>query len=422
MAGRRFAVPTEGGLRLGRSSSCEISAPDPALSRNHCLFEQKEGAIWITDLASANGTMVNEKPLGAESCQLAVGDTISAGGIVLQVVGDGPDPATKVVDLGLEGSGSGTDAVQQSKGLGRGVLWSIAAAAVLIAAVLIFAVPSPEAKDQSVATIQTASDDTLIGVSFERVDATTSGIYRYSLEYSTDGSLSVEYANVPDENRHFKRTEKLSMAARQRLSKIFSGDSLYELEPEYCGSGVSAGVLNSRRLKVIRGGRVFETYVENTDPPSALRDVCEQLEAFSKNELSAWALQYPVEKLKEMSVEAVRAADAKWNERDVQYGNLSAAIKLYDEAVVYLETVNPKPEGYDELLSKRITAKKELDRRYSDQRFLVDRAMNMGDWETARRELRILCEMVPDERDSRHTEASAKLIDVEERQKKGNAQ
>ena len=38
-AGRTFEI-APGGLRLGRSSSCEIAvAEDPSLSRNHCLFE-----------------------------------------------------------------------------------------------------------------------------------------------------------------------------------------------------------------------------------------------------------------------------------------------------------------------------------------------------------------------------------------------
>ena len=231
----------------------------------------------------------------------------------------------------------------------------------------------------------------------------------------------MEYADVPKENRHLSRTVKLSQNARKRLADIFKGESLYALEPEYAGSGVGSGTLKSRRLKVVRGSRVFETSVENAQPPDALRDVCEQLEAFSKNELGAWALQYSSEKLQAMSAEAVRTADAKWNERDVQHGNLSAAIKAYDEAVVYLDTVNPKPAGYEDLLAKRRKAQDELDRRYRDQRFLVDRAVNLGDWAAARRELRILCDMVPDERDPRHAEASAKLIDVENRQKKGGA-
>ena len=55
LEGRRFSV-TEAGIRLGRSASCEISIPDPSLSRNQCLFELREGKVWVTDLASANGT------------------------------------------------------------------------------------------------------------------------------------------------------------------------------------------------------------------------------------------------------------------------------------------------------------------------------------------------------------------------------
>ena len=145
------------------------------------------------------------------------------------------------------------------------------------------------------------------------------------------------------------------------------------------------------------------------------------LETFSQNELGIWAIQYSGEKLAEMSVEARRSADAKWEERDVNYGNLAAALKLYDEAVMDLETVNPKPEDYGELITKRDMVRAELERRYRDQRFEADRAVNMGDWERARTELRVLCELIPDNGDPRHAEAAAKLVDVENRLKKGGA-
>jgi hypothetical protein len=65
--------------------------------------------------------------------------------------------------------------------------------------------------------------------------------------------------------------------------------------------------------------------------------------------------------------------------------------------------------------------KAELDRRYKDQRFEADRAVNMGDWEAAKEALRKLCELVPDIRDPRHEEAAAKLVDIENRIKKGGA-
>ena len=75
LKGRRFTVEATG-LRLGRSSTCEISIPDPSLSRNHCLFEVRDGQLWVTDLASANGTLVNGEPLGADSKTLQPGDRV----------------------------------------------------------------------------------------------------------------------------------------------------------------------------------------------------------------------------------------------------------------------------------------------------------------------------------------------------------
>ena len=424
-------------MRLGRSSTCEISIPDPSLSRNHCLFELRNGAVWVTDLASANGTLVNEETLGANSRKLNPGDTLTAGDTTLQVMaaGNSDDSATVVgraavsnaadeLDLGLGGGNDGDKNAAERKGIGRGVLWGIAAAVALVAVSFILLSPSPEAPKKTVAPVDKTDDSTLIAFSFERVDASTSRIYRYSMEYSPDGSLHVEYADVPGENRHLSRTVKLSPAALKRLADIFASEALYGLEREYVGSGISAGILKSRKLKIVRGARVFETSVENTEPPDSLRSVCESLEAFAQNELGAWALQHTSGELQVMSADAARLGDSKWSERDVQYGNISDAIKAYDKALMYLDTVNPKPAEYEEVLGKRKTAKEELDRRYRDQRFLVDQAINMQDWTAAQRNLRVLCDMVPDERDPRHAEATAKLLDVEARQKqkkKGSA-
>ena len=125
LKGRRFAVPAEG-LRLGRSSSCEISIPDPALSRNHCLFEARDGGLWVTDLASANGTIVNDVQLGPDSHCLQAGDKVLLGDSVIQVVPSGESVATPAsapaappvlpkIDLGL-GNGDAPSAEASSAG------------------------------------------------------------------------------------------------------------------------------------------------------------------------------------------------------------------------------------------------------------------------------------------------------------------
>lgn len=428
LRGRRFAV-TERGLRLGRSSTCEIAMPDPALSRNHCLFELRDGDLWVTDLASANGTVVNGVALGADSRRLAVGDVVSAGDSSLVIVGAGePAPAQRqpgaagtadasALDLGLgEEREAETAAPVPPK---RILLWVAAVVAVVGAAALILSGGKDGADAEPAVQALAPERPVLHAFRFEKVEAGPKGIYRYALKLDAVGTLSVEIDDVPKENRHVRKSAALSTNALEELDRILSAQDLSALDPEYTGVPLEAGTLKSFALTVVRGGRVFATAVENTQEPPAFRAVRERLETFSKNELGIWAIQFPAEKLVEMSAESRRAGDAKWEERDVQHGNLAAALAAYREAVFYLETVNPKPAGYGALVARRDEVARVLEARYRDQRFLADRAINLADWETARRELRILCELVPDVKDARHAEAAAKLLDVEGRLKKG---
>ena len=430
LQGRRFAV-TERGLRLGRSSTCEIAMPDPALSRNHCLFELRDGDLWVTDLASANGTIVNGVALGADSRRLAVGDVVSAGDSSLVIVGAGepapqtPPPGTTgadvpALDLGLgEEREAEADETAASASPKRILLWVAAVVAVVGAAALILSGGKDGAAAEPVVQALASEKPVLHAFRFEKVEAGPKGIYRYALRLDEKGTLSVEIDDVPKENRHVRKAAALSTNALEELDRILSVQDLAALDPEYTGVPLEAGTLKSFALTVVRGGRVFATAIENTQEPPAFRAVRERLETFSKNELGIWAIQFSAEKLMEMSAESRRAGDAKWEERDVQHGNLSEALAKYREAVFYLETVNPKPADYGALVARRDEVARALEKRYRDQRFLADRAINLADWETARRELRILCELVPDVKDARHAEAAAKLLDVEQRLKKG---
>ena len=52
-------------LRVGRFDGNEIVLHDANASRFHAVFNAGEGALFLTDLASLNGTFVNEKRIGA---------------------------------------------------------------------------------------------------------------------------------------------------------------------------------------------------------------------------------------------------------------------------------------------------------------------------------------------------------------------
>lgn len=435
LAGRRFTV-TDTGLRLGRSSSNDVHVPDEELSRSHCLFEPDgPDGIRVMDLASANGTFVNSVQLAAEPRGLKPGDIVTAGGLRICVVEEGEAPPSAAepravaarkgaaVDLGLSSADAARAAeMAQPPPVRRSplvnILWAVAVLSVTAAIVLVLLVPSGKNRRPKapVAEADAAQADRLDSLYYEKVEADSSRIFRYQMTIDAAGTLRVVYDDVPSENRHVDKSSRLNEAALARIGEIFDNSGWDGLDEVYSGpSAADENALKSWRIRLVRGGKMKEVLVENVFEPESFIPIREALETFSRNELGIWAIQYSRDKLLELSTESEQIADGKWEEREVEYGNLASAVKAYKEAVFYLETVNPKPAAYPELKEKLRRAVAELDVRYRDQRFLADKAINLGDWERARDELRILCDLVPDKTDPRHAEANSKLVDVEAR-------
>ena len=82
---RRFALPGDGRLTVGRMAECEIHLDDQAVSRRHCTFERRALELILTDLDSANGTFVNGRLI--RSCSLYPGDIVRVGSTELDVIG-----------------------------------------------------------------------------------------------------------------------------------------------------------------------------------------------------------------------------------------------------------------------------------------------------------------------------------------------
>jgi transcriptional regulator with GAF, ATPase, and Fis domain len=81
LKGAAFPLPT-GEVSIGRDSSNQLWAADPALSRRHCvLIPNGDGKFAIRDLKSRNGTLVNGVPV--EEQQIRHGDQIFIGDSVL---------------------------------------------------------------------------------------------------------------------------------------------------------------------------------------------------------------------------------------------------------------------------------------------------------------------------------------------------
>ena len=426
LAGKRFAV-TEKGLRLGRSSSNDVHIPDEELSRNHCFFETfGEDRIRLTDLASANGTVVNGTMIGDSAVDLNVGDVIEVGAVVIRVVGEdaGKTPAAGGgIDLGFgkkaepaDAAGGAAKTAKTKRSPLANILWGVVALLFAGAIAVVLIDPFPAEKPASELPAEEPKEE-LVEMSYEKVDADSGKIFRFSLALANGRTLTATVDDVPEEDRHLNKSVYLSDAAKARLEEILADPDLKTLDREYAGPDTEPPVMKSRALRIVWSRHSKRVACINTVEPDVFTRIREKLEAFSKNELGIWAMGQSRSQLIRLAAESAENADMKWNDREVEYGNCHAAVHAWKEAIFYLETVNPKPDCFEEYSKSLRAAEEELSRRYTEHRFAADRAINIADWQTAQAELRILIALVPDRDDDRYREASAKLVDVEKRRK-----
>lgn len=426
LAGRVVPVPTAG-LRLGRSSTCEISVPgDPALSRNHCIFELRGGVLYIADLNSANGTEVNGKPV--QETVLKDGDRVCAGGteLVVRVSGAAvPAPsaaAPECVDLGFGRNGSAAAPSGAARPQRLGALLATAGGVAVLAGVALYILCAPQGgapEGSAISEIEGAPASVQAAARFvafyEKTVCSPAGILRYALSIADDGAISVEIDEVPDANRHLSRTEKPGDETLLGFKNAFADPALAGLRDVYQGPARPDGAVSSRRLCWTLDGVSHDVYVENCDPPPAVETACRELETLANNAFGIWMLQYSSGELVAMAAEAQRNGDVKWEDRNVEHGNTAAAVKHYREAIELLKSVDRKPAGYANLVESHDRAVRELDARWRALKGSADVAINTRDFAKAAEILREILRTVTDETDERRKEAERMLFDAERR-------
>ena len=91
--GNRYRmVPGEAYL-VGRGEGVAIQLHDEAISRRHATLEVRDEGLFVTDLASANGSFLSDEPLAAGKPTLVVpGDILRFGSHELTLLGQGASP------------------------------------------------------------------------------------------------------------------------------------------------------------------------------------------------------------------------------------------------------------------------------------------------------------------------------------------
>src|SRR6476659_7339550 len=72
-------------LVVGRAADADLTLADPFLSRRHSRFFRVSTTVFVEDLGSRNGTLLNGQPV-REPSPVAVGDTIKISGSLLTVL------------------------------------------------------------------------------------------------------------------------------------------------------------------------------------------------------------------------------------------------------------------------------------------------------------------------------------------------
>jgi hypothetical protein len=78
------ALPLRPVTRLGRSEENTIVLDDTFISAEHAVIVQRDGAWWLSDRGSTNGTSVNDQPVRGE-VGLTSGDIVAIGDVRLKI-------------------------------------------------------------------------------------------------------------------------------------------------------------------------------------------------------------------------------------------------------------------------------------------------------------------------------------------------
>ena len=98
----RILVVDDDELVLGRREGSDLVLPDPHVSRSHAVIRKSSGAVWLEDLGSTGGTIVNDDPVTGSQV-LKHGDTVKFGTVETRFEDRGSmmdaDEATQMIEL-----------------------------------------------------------------------------------------------------------------------------------------------------------------------------------------------------------------------------------------------------------------------------------------------------------------------------------
>lgn len=429
-------------ITLGRSSKNDFSIADEILSRHHCSIDERNNELWITDLASANGTAVNGKFI--DEVKLNVGDiiqigdtsikltnanenaTVSGNAIQKEIPTIVPNNAPVIepltgdkIDLGLNSSITPEEKSEKRKTDLKNIrnLAIISVVTIIVISAIMTFLTSYSGKEEKTKKPNKKELDPIpqsLEFYYSETKGTDSNIFKYTLKLSKDGVLTATIDDIAA-SRHIERTsekpikEELILNLKERINEL----EFSSLEEEYRDKN-KHNEWNETIITTIDDKNVKTVSVLNTNYPQIFEDTRNELRNFANIELNLSSIDYSKEELELLAQKSLTLANKCFNEKEIAPENLFNSIRYYTETMYHLENISPKPEMYNVAFEKKREAEGVLNQIIKDKEYAIQRAKGMSDWGTAAENLRELCEIIPDKNDDRHIEYYRQLLLVEE--------
>ncbi len=437
--GQVFDVKPEG-TSIGRSSQNNLPISDEELSRHHCRIYFLGDDPWVSDLATLNGTQVNGETI-SEAVKLKAGDTISIGDTVLKFLDETSpipvipadtvlpkasvasvaatiNPSAEKIDLGFSGVEAAGDE-HASASMKKTLTWALVAFLLICIAAISMKIlmNNTNVVSTGLTVIKEPVKQTL-DIRYTKLEGDGQNVFRYELNLTSDGSLSVSIDDLSQGRHVNKVSEKpIDDEMKREIIRKFERAGFYTMDDLYEGIP-RANTWNTYKLMATIDGVAKTISVRNRIEPAAFKSLREEIETFGRTELGLWAIEFSSEKLLELAKESQLIAQKLYDEREITRDNLFKAIRSFKSCIAYLETLEPKPEFYNDAVNSLSSAQVDLETIYKEKNWQADHAINTKNWDSAAQILRELMEIIPDRTDGRNRDTERRLLDVESRIKK----
>ena len=243
-------------------------------------------------------------------------------------------------------------------------------------------------------------------------------LVRSQIDISAEGIMRFYFDDM-GEGRHFYREVKLNPVEIQSLQQKVRDSGLFSESYPGDMSRPHAILMPAPLLTIsVRLGSLENKASFYGDLPESAASVKEELDMLRDKRLSFPSLTLSGKELVEKAQEAFSRGKFLYDERGSKTGNLFSSVCAFKEALVFLETVEPKPDFYLNVEEYLYRSREELELEFGRLRFQAEKAIRLMQWERARDNFKKLLAKIPDKTDERYKYAIIRLEKVRKRCKR----